>query len=111
MLLVNNIQAKLFPNQALLNQWRSNRVGIRFYDQTLNATLLGAVDDILEFPDGKLAPLDYKSTGSNVATVYDRFQTQMDIYTFLLEKNGYSAPTQFGLQVWPVAWQSSKILV
>jgi len=24
-----------------------------------------------------------------VATVYDRFQLQMDVYTFLLEKNGY----------------------
>lgn len=92
LLLANNIPAKLFSNQALLNQWRSNRVGIRFYDQTLNATLLGAVDDILEFSDGKFAPLDYKSTGSKVATVYDRFQTQMDIYTFLLEKNGFPTP-------------------
>jgi hypothetical protein len=55
----------------------------------LDATLFGAVDDVLEFSDGKLAPMDYKSTGSKVANVYDRFQLQMDIYTFLLEKNGY----------------------
>ncbi len=88
----NNIQAKLFPNQDLLNQWRSNFSGIRFYDSELDATLFGAVDDILEFEGGKLAPMDYKSTGSTVATVYDRFQTQMDIYTYLLEKNGFSTP-------------------
>jgi len=90
LLLVNNIQAKLFPNQKLLNQWRSNFVGVRYYDSELDATLFGAVDDILEFPGGKLAPLDYKSTGSKVAKVYDRFQLQMDTYTFLLEKNGFS---------------------
>jgi len=88
--LENNIQAKLFPDQNKLNQWRSNFEGIRYYDTNLQATLFGAVDDVLEFPDGKLAPLDYKSTGSAVPTVYDRFQLQMDVYTFLLEKNGFS---------------------
>ena len=45
--------------------------------------------DILEFDDGKLAPLDYKSTGSPTSKVYDRFQLQLDIYAFLMEKNGF----------------------
>lgn len=88
----NNIPAKLFSNQELLNQWRSNFSGIRYFDQELGATLFGAVDDVLEFPDGKLAALDYKSTGSKVANVYDRFQWQLDIYTYLLEKNGFKTP-------------------
>lgn len=92
LLIENNISAKLFPNQNLLNQWRSNFSGIRYYDPELGATLFGAVDDILEFSDGKLAPLDYKSTGSKVANVYDRFQLQLDIYTYLLEKNGFKTP-------------------
>ena len=90
LLIANNIPAKLFPNQELLKQWRSNFSGIRYYDSNLDATLFGAVDDVLEFEDGKLAPLDYKSTGSKVANVYDRFQLQMDTYTYLLEKNGFS---------------------
>ena len=89
LLVAYNIPAKLFSNQKLLNEWRDNRKGIRYYDLRLDATLFGAVDDVLEFSDSKLVPLDYKSTGSNVPTVYDRFQLQMDIYTFLLEKNGY----------------------
>ena len=89
LLIDNNINAKLFPNQELLNQWRNNFEGIRYYDSELGVTLFGAVDDVLEFPDGKLAVLDYKSTGSKVATVYDRFQIQMDVYTYLLEKNGF----------------------
>lgn len=89
LLVANNIPAKLFPNQKLLNEWRNNFEGIRYYDAELDATLFGAVDDVLEFTEGKLAPLDYKSTGSKVPTIYDRFQLQMDIYTFLLEKQGY----------------------
>lgn len=92
LLIEHNIPAKLFTNQSLLNQWRSNFSGIRYYDSQINATLFGAVDDVLEFEDGKLAPLDYKSTGSKVANVYDRFQIQMDIYTYLLEKNGFKTP-------------------
>jgi len=88
----NSIKAHLFKNQKLLNQWRNNLAGIRYFDAELQATLFGAVDDILEFDDGKIAPLDYKSTGSSVAHIYDRFQLQLDTYTFLIEKNGFQTP-------------------
>lgn len=88
----NNIKAHLFRNQKLLNQWRNNLAGIRYFDETLKATLFGVVDDVLEFEDGKIAPLDYKSTGSTIAKVYDRFQLQLDTYTFLMEKNGFQTP-------------------
>ena len=89
MLKDNNIDARLFSNQKLLNQWRNNFAGIRFFDPDLQATLFGAVDDVLEFDGGAIAPLDYKSTGSSAANVYDRFQLQLDTYTFLMEKNGF----------------------
>ncbi|TFG35958.1 MAG: hypothetical protein E4H47_00045 [Parcubacteria group bacterium] len=92
LLVSSNISAKLFHNQKLLDQWRNNFSGIRYYDSELGATIFGAVDDVLEFPDGKLAPLDYKTTGSSIANIYDRFQLQMDIYTYLLEKNGFATP-------------------
>ena len=88
----NNIKAHLFPNQKLLNQWRNNLAGIRYFDKDLKATLFGAVDDVLEFEDSKIAPLDYKSTGSTAAKIYDRFQLQLDTYTFLMEKNGFKTP-------------------
>ncbi len=89
LLIDSGINAHLFANQKLLDQWRSNFSGIRYYDKKLDATIFGAVDDVLEFPGKKLAPLDYKSTGSKVANIYDRFQLQLDIYTYLLEKNGF----------------------
>lgn len=84
------IKAHLFENQKLLNQWRSNLAGIRYFDEQLQATLFGVLDDVLEFDNGEMAPLDYKSTGIAVAKVYDRFQLQLDTYAFLMEKNGYN---------------------
>ena len=88
----NNIPAKLFSNQALLEEWRNINKGLRYYDKELKATLFGLPDDILDFGNGKLAPFDYKSTGKSIPKIYDRFQLQMDVYTYLLEKNGYSTP-------------------
>jgi len=85
----NNIKAKLFSNQRLLNKWRNNKEGIKYFDSKLQATLLGVVEDVLEFANHKVAPLGYKSTEKPIANVYDRFQLQLDTYTFLLEKNGY----------------------
>jgi CRISPR/Cas system-associated exonuclease Cas4 (RecB family) len=89
LLVDNKIKANLFSNQKLLNQWRSNYAGIRYFDEELKATLFGAIDDALEFDDGKLAPMDYKSTGTKASKIYDRFQLQLDVYTYLMEKNGY----------------------
>jgi len=81
--------AKLFPDQEQLRQWRNNFEGLQYYDETLNAILFGAVDDMLEFPDGSLAVIDYKSSGAKEILVYDDYKTQMDVYTYLLEQMGH----------------------
>ena len=82
------LSAKLFQGSQL-SAWRDNKRGIQYFDEDLNAMLYGAVDDVLEFSDGSLAVIDYKSTGSREIRIYDDYQRQMDIYTFLLSKNGY----------------------
>ncbi len=82
------LDAKLF-NGAQLEQWRHNFTGVQHFDEDLNAMLYGAVDDVLEFSDGSLAVIDYKSTGSKEPRIYDDYQKQMDTYTYLLSKNGY----------------------
>lgn len=83
------VNAKLFADQDQLSIWRNNFKGISYMHPGLGITLYGAVDDIFEFPEGKLAVVDYKSTGSREITIYPSYQLQMDIYTWLLEKNGY----------------------
>ncbi len=80
--------AKLFNNVELLSVWRSNFKGIRWEDKKGNI-LRGAVDDILE-KDGKLIVLDYKTRGFPCKDdTHTHYQDQLDIYNFLLRKNGY----------------------
>lgn len=80
--------ARLYQDSNQLELWRNNFEGLKYYDKELDAILFGAIDDMLEMPDGSLAVIDYKSSGAKVATVYDDYQTQMDVYTHILEQNG-----------------------
>ncbi len=92
----HRITAKLFHDPRRLQEWRSSAQGLRWTDPETGHTLHGAVDDLLEFPDGSLAVLDYKSSGAREITIYPSYQLQMDVYTFLLQRLGYrTAPKAF----------------
>jgi hypothetical protein len=80
--------AKLY-NGADLPDWRNNFKGIQYFDEELNAVLYGAVDDVLEFSDGSLAVIDYKSSGSKEIRIYDDYQKQMDVYNYILQEKGF----------------------
>lgn len=56
-------QARLFRDAAQLHIWRNNFQGLRWTDPATGHTLFGAIDDLLEFEDGTLAIVDYKSSG------------------------------------------------
>ena len=81
-------KAHLYPDQEQLQKWRNNFEGLKYHDEGLDATLFGAVDDMLEFDDGSLAVIDYKSSGAKEISVYDDYQMQMDVYTYILEQLG-----------------------
>ncbi len=79
---------KLFDNKSLLKKWRNNRKGIVWQDEKGNL-LKGAIDNIL-VKDGKLIVLDYKTRGFPLKdNTHEHSQDQLDIYNFLLRKNGY----------------------
>lgn len=79
---------KLFDDKDLLKVWRSNFKGIKFEDKEGNI-LRGAVDNILVHKK-KLIVLDYKTRGYPLKEdTAAHYQEQMDIYTYLLQKNGY----------------------
>ena len=79
---------KLFDNHELLKKWRNNLQGIRWEDKDGNI-LFGAVDNIL-MKGKKLIVLDYKTRGFALKEdTADHYQKQLDIYNFLLRKNGY----------------------
>ncbi|MDO8496792.1 MAG: PD-(D/E)XK nuclease family protein [bacterium] len=80
--------AKLFSGPEL-SEWRNNFKGISYFEEGLNAYLYGAVDDVLEFSDGSLGVIDYKSSGAKEITIYDDYQKQMDVYNYILRQKGH----------------------
>ncbi len=79
---------KLFDDEELLKIWRSNFKGIQWNDKKGNL-FRGAVDNIL-VKGKKLIVLDYKTRGYPLKEdTHEHYQDQMDIYNFLLRKNGY----------------------
>lgn len=79
---------KLFNNKELLAEWRSNFKGIRWTDKKGNL-IHGAIDNLLT-KGKKLIVLDYKTRGFPLKEdTAEHYHDQLDIYNFLLRKNGY----------------------
>ena len=80
---------KLFDDKELLKKWRSNFKGIEYLDEKSGILLRGAVDNLL-VKDKKLVVLDYKTRGYALKEdTAHHYQDQLNIYNFLLRKNGY----------------------
>ena len=83
-----NGEVKLFDDEELLKVWRSNFKGIPWTDNKGNL-FHGAIDNLLQ-KGKKLIVLDYKTRGFPLKEgTHEHHQDQMDIYNFLLRKNGY----------------------
>jgi hypothetical protein len=79
---------KLYDNVQQLKIWRSNFKGISIEDSEGNV-LHGAIDNLLT-NGNKLIVLDYKTRGFPLKEdTHKHYQNQLDIYNFLLRKNGY----------------------
>ncbi|MDE1762325.1 MAG: PD-(D/E)XK nuclease family protein [Candidatus Micrarchaeota archaeon] len=85
----HKVKARLFDDMKLLDVWRNNRKGIQWKDPKSGILLRGAVDEMLE-DDGTLIVLDFKTRGFPLKEdTAGHYQNQIDIYNFLLQKNGY----------------------
>lgn len=74
--------------RELLKVWRDGLKGVRWQDKAGNV-LCGAVDTLL-VKDKKLIVLDYKTRGFPLReNTHEYYKDQIDIYTFLLRKNGF----------------------
>ena len=79
---------KLFSDEEKLQIWRNNFKGISWMDKEGNI-LHGAVDNLL-VRGKKIIVLDYKTRGYALKEdTHEHYQHQLDIYNFLLRKNGY----------------------
>lgn len=78
----------LFNDADKMKAWRNNLRGISYKDDKGNV-LHGAVDNIMKEGD-KLVVLDYKTRGFELKEdTHEHYQDQLNIYNFLLRKNGY----------------------
>ena len=83
-----NGEAQLFNDEKQLQIWRSNFKGIQWKDENGNL-FRGAIDNLL-VKKNKLIVLDYKTRGFPLKEdTHEHYQDQMDIYNFLLRKNGH----------------------
>lgn len=66
-----------------------NRGWLEYIDTKENAKLGGYLDECVDLGDNLYAALDHKTRGSAPQEVHSSYQLQMDVYTFLLERNKF----------------------
>jgi len=82
------VGCRLFDDKELMGIWRDFKRGI-FYEDEEGNILKGAVDNLL-IKENKLIVLDYKTRGFPLKeNSHEYYQNQLDIYNYLLRKNGY----------------------
>ncbi len=87
---------KLFDDKEKLKIWQNNFKGVSWTDKEGNE-LHGAVDNIL-VKGKKLIVLNYKTRGYPLKEdAAEHYRQQLNIYNFLLRKNGYQTEDYFFL--------------
>ena len=94
-----------------LDLWRNNFKGVDAVTEDGRFIIAGAVDDIWVDSEGVLYVVDYKATGRQQAVTelgeggfYDGYRRQMEIYQWLLRKNGFEV-SNTGFWVYVTATQ------
>ena len=72
-----------------IDKWRNTFTGIQYEDEKNDFLVFGAVDDIWVDSKGNLIVVDYKASGAPEKELYDSYKRQMEIYQWLLRKNGF----------------------
>lgn len=72
-----------------IDKWRNNFTGIQYLHPQTDFLVFGAVDDIWIDSRGNLIVVDYKASGAKEGELYDSYKRQMEVYQWILRKNGY----------------------
>ncbi|OGM90165.1 hypothetical protein A3J77_00695 [Candidatus Wolfebacteria bacterium RBG_13_41_7] len=78
-----------------LDKWRHNFTGIQYLHEPTNFLVHGAIDDLWQNSKGEYIVVDYKATSKDEEITelnkewQDGYKRQMEIYQWLLRKNGY----------------------
>jgi hypothetical protein len=87
--LEGKVDGVLFKDLKTLKNWRDWKKGLRIIDAKEKIELVGALDDCL-VSDEYFLPLDYKTRGFDLKDdSMDYYKHQLDLYTLMLDRNGY----------------------
>jgi CRISPR/Cas system-associated exonuclease Cas4 (RecB family) len=89
-----NISAIPYANDNL-NTWRTNFTGVQYLHEPTNLLIFGAVDDVWVNDKDELIVVDYKATSKKSEVSLDApwqisYKRQMEVYQWLLRKNGFN---------------------
>ncbi len=72
-----------------IDKWRHNFTGIQHMHEKSGFLVFGAVDDIWCDSKEHLIVVDYKASGAAKGELYDSYKRQMEVYQWLLRRNGF----------------------
>jgi len=78
-----------------LDEWRNNFKGVQYHHKPTNLIITGAIDDLWINSKNEYIVVDYKATSKNEQITglnkkwQDSYKRQMEIYQWLLSRNGY----------------------
>tara|TARA_B100000427_G_scaffold318826_1_gene316415 strand:+ start:1819 stop:2604 length:786 start_codon:yes stop_codon:yes gene_type:complete len=95
-----NLNIKPFHHPDLKN-WQEPRIGIQYLHEEYNILFYGGVDDIMIDKNDKLVVVDFKATArkdplntpKDVFGGGETYKRQLEIYSWLLQKNGFPVST------------------
>ena len=93
--LMNNYGVEAVPfEHKMMDEWRENFKGVQYLYEPTNFIVTGAVDDVWVNPKNELIVVDYKATSKDGevsldAEWQDGYKRQMEVYQWLLRKNGF----------------------
>ncbi len=106
------IKGRLFQDMTLLQDWRCNWRGIKYQFDEYRMILRGAIDELIVSPEDKLIPFDFKTRGFPLKEdTHVHYQSQLDLYGLLFEKNGYKvAKYGYLLFFWPQSYKENNTI-
>ena len=80
-------------HHKMMNEWRENFKGVQCHHQPTNFIITGAVDDLWQDKKGEIIVVDYKAISKTSKVTLDAdwqdgYKRQMEIYQWLLRRNG-----------------------
>jgi hypothetical protein len=92
-LLEHGVNIVPFQHESI-DDWRNNRRGVKFLHEPTQFLVYGAPDEVCVNEDGELVVVDVKATSKTSEINLDAdwqisYKRQMEIYQWLLRKNGF----------------------